>query len=79
MNDLDELPYAAWLEASLKGMIEDRPEKIAVVSISEDGDVGACFYRCAAGDLMTLAGALQVEAIRSVVEDILEEGEEDER
>lgn len=78
--DFDKMPYAAWLEFALSGMIEDHPTKIAVVSISEDGIVGTSFYRCSAADLMTLAGALQVEAIRSIVEDVLDddgEGDED--
>lgn len=80
MSDLKELPYAAWLEQSLRNIMGTKVQSICIMTKTESGEIGTGYYECAAIDKLLFASYLQHDAVVDTIEANaeLEEDEEDE-
>lgn len=65
MKDLNKVPYATWLERSLRNIIDDPTptESICIITKSANGDIGTGYFNCAVGDMILFAGYLQQDAM----------------
>lgn len=69
MNNLNNLPYAQWLEESLKNIIGKPVQAICIMtkvpnSDPELGDdIGTGYWNCAMSDKVLFAGMLQQDAM----------------
>ena len=84
--DVTQTPYAEFLETLVRGVVENRPEKIAVVGVMPDGEVFTGAYGsygdCGPYDLMQMASHLIADAVLDIVKanakDIVRAAEEQE-
>lgn len=79
MIDLNTLPYADWLEQSLKSIVDKPVQAICIMTKFESGDVGMGYFNCAIGDKMLFAGFIQQDAMIDTLmaNGYLEDDEED--
>lgn len=63
MNELNKLPYAEWLEQSLKNIIGKSVQAICIITKFENGDTGTGYYDCSVADKILFAGFLQHDAM----------------
>lgn len=66
--DIDKLPYAKWLEETIRSLVESQPECICVAAIMPDRAVGTSYYNCSAQDKAILAHNIQVDITMDVIE-----------
>ena len=81
--DVTKTPYAGFLEALIKSVMELKPEKIAVTAMMPDGNVMTSAYGDVGPfDLMTMASMMQADAMMEIAKanakDIIKAAEEDE-
>lgn len=81
--DVTKTPYAEFLETVVRGVVENRPEKIAVVGVMHDGEAFTGSYGdCGPYDLMQMASNLMADAVLDIVKanatDIVRAAEEQE-
>lgn len=83
MEDINELPYAEWLEGSLKSIIGKPVQAICLMTKLETGEVGSGYYNASMTDKLVFAGFIQQDAmldtlvVNGFVEEDTEEDEED--
>ena len=66
--DVKKTPYAQFLEAVVRGVVENKPEKIAVVGVMPDGKVfTGTFGDCGPYDLAVMASHLMADAMMDIV------------
>ena len=80
--DVRRTPYAKFLEALVKSVVELKPEKIAVTAVMADGAVMTTVYGdCGPFDLMAMAANMQADAMMDIIKanakSIIEAAEED--
>lgn len=69
MNNLNNLPYAEWLEQSLRNIVGKPVEAICIMTRfadtdDENGDmVGSGYWHCSVSDKLVFAGFLQQDAM----------------
>ena len=80
MNDLNNLPYAKWLEESLRSFVGKPVEAICIMTRFDTGEVGSGYYNSTVADKILFAGFLQQDAMLDTLKNngYLEEDEEDE-
>lgn len=61
-NDWSEKPFAAWLERSIKELMEANPVAIAMELVSEDGMVSTCYYNTSPNDRACMIDAMTDDA-----------------
>ena len=84
-NNLNNLPYAAWLEKTLQELIKIPAKAIALTVITDTGEVYSNYYNATMVDKLIVAGIVQQDAMydsmaaNGIVEyaDEEEEGETD--
>ena len=60
-QDWTNAPYAEWIEDVIREMVQMNPCSIAMVMITEDGDVSTCSYNVNMNDRDIMIGAMQDE------------------
>ena len=60
--DISKIPYAAWLEESLRVLIESGSERICIAGMTEDGKVYTGYYNCNVSDKALFAHYIQTDA-----------------
>lgn len=87
MNNLNNLPYAEWLEQSLRNIVGKPVEAICIMTrFADDGDengdtVGSGYWHCSVADKLVFAGFLQQDAMLDTMKVngiIPDDGEDDE-
>lgn len=81
MSDLNNLPYAAWLEESLQNIIGKPIASICILTrFSDTGDIGTGYYECSVADKLLFAGFLQHDAVVDSLKNngYIDDDEEDE-
>ena len=63
MIDPTNLPYAGWLEESLRNLIDTPVESICIITKSTDGEVLTGYYDCSVSDKLLFAGYLNQDAM----------------
>lgn len=81
MADISELPYAQFLEETIRALSELDTEKIAVVAFAGDM-VYTGYYMCSRTDKHAMAGCISDDAVLEMVlanaRDVVEAAEDDE-
>lgn len=80
MNDLNNLPYARWLEQSLQTIVGKPVEAICILTKFDTGDVGNGYWNCTVADKLVFAGFLQQDSMLDTLKAngyLEEDGEDD--
>lgn len=84
MADITQQPYAEWLEASLRELVDLHPRTIGIVCIMPDGTTGTQYFNADNRDRTVMCEALQIDSLEELLRvnaDYLRQmllGEEDE-
>ena len=62
-TNINELPYAAWLEKNLRELIETPVKSICISAVSTDGDIYRDYYNTSMVDKIAIAGIIQQDAM----------------
>ena len=73
MSDLKKLPYAEWLEQSLRNIIGLPIQSICLLTKTESGEVGTGYYECSSLDKLLFASYLNHDAVTDTVNGVLVE------
>ena len=65
--DIKDQPYAAWLEKTLRGIVEMQPERICLCARLPGGEVATSYYQCDASDMALFAHNIYSDAVLEVV------------
>ena len=78
--NINNLPYAAWLEKNLQDLIKLPLRSICISAVSADGDIYRDYYNTNMVDKITMAGIIQQDAMLDsmAAHGIIEYEEEDE-
>lgn len=85
MFDINEVPYAEWLEKSLQAIVPLKPVCLCFAATMPDGEVYTGYYNVDATDKAVIAHNIQaditMDIIRTnaaIIKDMIEHCEEDE-
>lgn len=62
-NNINSIPYAAWLEKNLRDLIGTPVKSICISAVSVDGDIYRDYYKTSMVDKITIAGIIQQDAM----------------
>lgn len=62
-NNLNEIPYAQWLEQTLQDIIKLPIKGICLNAILENGEVYTAYHNASVHDKITIAGFIQQDAM----------------
>lgn len=62
MPNVNELPYAEWLEESLREIISLPVESVCVVTKLKGGAIYASYHACSMNDKILMAGRIQQDS-----------------
>ena len=68
-DDIRSSPYAPFLEATLRGIMEDQPRSIGVVALNGDGAYGLAYHNANPADLAQMAFHILAEALTQKIMD----------
>ena len=63
MADITAQPYAEWLEASLRELVELHPRTIGIITIMPDGTTGRQYFNADNRDRTVMCEALQNDSL----------------
>ena len=66
--DVSKLPYAAWLEDTIRKLVESHPQHICIAAILPDDTVGTAYWMCDARDKSILAHNIQADITMDIIE-----------
>lgn len=85
MSDINEVPYAEWLEKSLQAIVPLKPVSLCFAAAMPGGEVYTGYYNADATDKAVIAHNIQaditMDIIRTnaaIIKDMIEHCEEDE-
>ncbi len=61
--DLNNVPFAKWLETILPQLCRQDAKAIAILCVNRDGTVGTGYYNAVAGDKGTMAWQLLLDGV----------------
>lgn len=67
-TDITKMPYAKWLEETLKNITALPMRTLAILGITEDGDTYINYYNATMGDKILISGLLQQDAMLDTLE-----------
>lgn len=67
MADITKQPYAEWLEASLRELVELHPRTIGIVCIMPDGTTGTQYFNADNRDRTVMCEALQIDSLEELL------------
>lgn len=62
-TNINNLPYAAWLEKNLRDLIGTPIKSICISAVSESGDIYRDYYKVTMLDKILIAGIIQQDAM----------------
>ena len=62
-NNLNSIPYAAWLERNLRDLIDTPVKSICIVAVSKNGDIYRDYYETNMVDKLIVSGIIQQDAM----------------
>ena len=62
-NNLNSIPYAAWLERNLRDLIDTPVKSICIVAVSKNGDIFRDYYETNMVDKLIVSGIIQQDAM----------------
>ena len=68
MSDIRSQPYAEWLEASLRELVELNPTTIGIVCILPDGSSGTQYYNADNRDRLLMGEALMIDYLDDLIQ-----------
>ena len=68
MADIKAQPYAEWLEASLRELVELHPRTIGIVCIMPDGTTGTQYYKADNRDRLVMGEALMLDYLDALIQ-----------
>jgi hypothetical protein len=68
MSDIKAQPYAEWLEASLRQLVDLHPRAIGIITIMPDGTTGTHYYNYDLRDLTIMREAIIIDYLAELVE-----------
>lgn len=79
MENLNTLPYAEWLEKSLRNFVGKPVKAICILTKFKDDELGTGYFDCSVADKLLFSGILQQDAMLDTLKNngYLEEDEED--
>ena len=67
-NDITEKPYAEWLEAILSDICAAPISALAMIGITDNGDIYHGYYNASAADKILMSGLIQQDAMIDTLE-----------
>lgn len=67
-NDITEKPYAEWLEEILSDICAMPMRALAMIGVTEDGDIYNGYYNASAADKILMSGLIQQDAMIDTLE-----------
>ena len=67
-NDITEKPYAEWLEEILSDICAMSMRALAMIGVTEDGDIFNGYYNASAADKILMSGLIQQDAMIDTLE-----------
>ena len=67
MSDIKAQPYAEWLEASLRELVELHPRTIGIITILPDGSTGTQYFNADNRDRLIMCEALQIDSLDELI------------
>lgn len=67
MADIKAQPYAEWLEASLRELVELHPQTIGIITILPDGTTGTQYFNADNRDRLIMSEALQIDMLDELI------------
>jgi hypothetical protein len=67
MNDITAQPYAEWLEASLRELVELNPRTIGIVVILPDGSTGTQYFNADNRDRLVMCEAINIDYLEELL------------
>lgn len=68
MPDITQQPYAEWLEAVLRQLVDLHPRSIGIVTIMPDGTTGTQYYNYDLRDLTIMREAILIDYLADLLE-----------
>lgn len=65
--DLNNVPFAKWLETILPQLCRQDAKAIAILCVNRDGTVGTGYYNAVAGDKGTMAWQLLLDGVWDMI------------
>lgn len=63
MDEINNLPYAEWLESSLRNLMAMNIEAICICTKTEDGGVGTGYWNASMANKLVFSGIIQQDAM----------------
>ena len=67
-NDITEKPYAKWLEEILSDICAAPIRALAVIGVTDDGDIYNGYFNASAADKILMSGLIQQDAMIDTLE-----------
>ena len=67
-SDITEKPYAKWLETILRDICAMPMRALAMIGVTEDGDIYNGYYNASAADKILMSGLIQQDAMIDTLE-----------
>ena len=67
-NDITEKPYAEWLENILSDICAAPMRALAMIGVTEDGDIYNGYYNASVADKILMSGLIQQDAMIDTLE-----------
>lgn len=68
MEDITKQEYSAWLEESLKNVLEFKPSSICIVATAEDGTTKTGYYNATGQDKAVFAANILSNVVMDIIE-----------
>lgn len=68
MEDITKQEYSAWLEESLKNVLEFKPSSICIVATAEDGTTKTGYYNATGQDKAVFAANILSDVVMDIIE-----------
>ena len=68
MEDITKQEYSAWLEESLKTVLEFKPSSICIVATAEDGTTKTGYYNATGQDKAVFAANILSDVVMDIIE-----------
>lgn len=62
-NNLENIPYAAWLEKTLQELIKLPIRAIGITALTDNGEAYSSYYNATMADKLVVAGIIQQDAM----------------
>lgn len=67
MEDITKQEYSAWLEESLKTVLEFKPSSICIVATAEDGTTNTGYYNATGQDKAVFAANILSDVVMDII------------